>query len=146
MLNFSKTGNVYTAYSEARSCNHCSSENAINITHSEGVFVALSIRHAKCMRRIVTCGLPRYTISFPHYFTNGTIFEKKMLLNIKCIFWVCVRSLKYPACKVHASYCHLWPAQIYYIFFPHYLINGTIFEKKRLLNIKCIFWFSLNFV
>ena len=26
------------------------------------------------------------------------------------------------------------------IFFPHYLINGTIFEKK-LLNTKCVFWF-----
>ena len=29
------------------------------------------------------------------------------------------------------------------IFFPHYLINGTIFEKK-LLNTKCVFWFSLQ--
>jgi hypothetical protein len=29
------------------------------------------------------------------------------------------------------------------IFFPHYLINGTIFEKKS-LNIKCVFWFSLQ--
>jgi len=29
------------------------------------------------------------------------------------------------------------------IFFQHYLINGTIFGK-RLLNIKCVFWFSLQ--
>jgi len=29
------------------------------------------------------------------------------------------------------------------IFFPHYLRNGTIFEKM-LLNIKCVFWFSLQ--
>ena len=29
------------------------------------------------------------------------------------------------------------------IFFPHYLINGTIFEKK-LLKTKCVFWFSLQ--
>ena len=29
------------------------------------------------------------------------------------------------------------------IFFPHYLINGTIFGKKS-LNTKCVFWFSLQ--
>ena len=28
-------------------------------------------------------------------------------------------------------------------YFPHYLINGTIFEKQ-LLNTKCVFWFSLQ--
>jgi len=31
----------------------------------------------------------------------------------------------------------------YYIF-PHYLLNGSIFEKE-LLNLKCAFWFSLSF-
>jgi hypothetical protein len=39
-------------------------------------------------------------------------------------------------------YCHLWPARLYHIF-PHYLISGTIFEKKKLLNTKCVFWFSV---
>ena len=29
------------------------------------------------------------------------------------------------------------------VFFPHYLINDTIFEKM-LLNTKCVFWFSLQ--
>ena len=29
------------------------------------------------------------------------------------------------------------------IFFPHYLINGTILGKK-LLNTKCVFWFGLQ--
>ena len=29
------------------------------------------------------------------------------------------------------------------MFFPHYLINGTIFEKM-LLNIKCVFQVSLQ--
>ena len=64
------------------------------------------------------------------------------------IFWVCVFSLRYPACKAHAPYCHLWPAWLYNIF-PHYLINGTIFEggKKRLLNTKCVLLiFPTNFV
>jgi len=34
-------------------------------------------------------------------------------------------------------YCYLWPVRLYHIL-PHYLINGTILEKK-LLNIKCVF-------
>jgi hypothetical protein len=73
---------------------------------------------------------------------------------------VCVCSLKYPAYSAHApychlcahapychlcahaSYCHLWTLRLYHIF-PHYLINGTIFEIM-LLNIKCVFWFSLQ--
>ena len=55
---------------------------------------------------------------------------------------VCVYRLNYPACNAHAPYCHLWPVRLYNIF-PHYLINGTIFGKK-LLNIKCVFWFSLQ--
>jgi len=25
------------------------------------------------------------------------------------IFWVCVCSLRYPACNAHVPYCHLWP-------------------------------------
>ena len=37
----------------------------------------------------------------------------------------------------NAPYCHLCPAPLYNIF-PHYLINGTILEKK-LLNTKCVF-------
>jgi hypothetical protein len=38
-------------------------------------------------------------------------------------------------------YCHLRPLWLHHIF-RHYHINGTIFGKK-LLNIKCVFWFSL---
>jgi hypothetical protein len=54
---------------------------------------------------------------------------------------MCVCGLTYPTCNVHEPYCHLWPAQLYNIF-PHHLINGTI--KKKLLNTKCVFWFSLH--
>jgi hypothetical protein len=44
------------------------------------------------------------------------------------------------ACAV--LYCHPWPVWLCYIF-PYYLINGTIFGKK-ILRIKCPFWFSLQ--
>jgi len=55
---------------------------------------------------------------------------------------VCICGLRYPAWNAHAPYYHLWPATLYNIF-PRLLINGTIFEKK-LLNTKCVFWFSLQ--
>jgi hypothetical protein len=51
-------------------------------------------------------------------------------------------SLSYPAYNAHAPYC-LRPPWLHHIF-PHYLINGKIFGKK-LLYIKCVFWFSLQF-
>jgi hypothetical protein len=44
------------------------------------------------------------------------------------------------ACAV--LYWHLWPVWLYRIF-PRYLINGTILGKK-LLNIKCVFWFCVQ--
>jgi hypothetical protein len=59
------------------------------------------------------------------------------------IFYVCICILTYPVCNACAPYCHLWAAQFYDIF-PHYLINGTIFGKKKRLNIKCVSWVSLR--
>jgi hypothetical protein len=60
------------------------------------------------------------------------------------IFWVCVCSFRYPSCNAHAPCCHLWPVRIYNIF-PHYLINGTIFERKVLIT-KCVLTSSTTFV
>jgi hypothetical protein len=50
----------------------------------------------------------------------------------------------YPTGQAHAPYCHLWPVRLYHII-PHYLINGTIVEKKKLLNIKCVLISSTAF-
>ena len=44
--------------------------------------------------------------------------------------WLCVNSPCYPAWNAHAPYCHLWPSPLYNIF-PLFLINGTIFERKK---------------
>jgi hypothetical protein len=55
-----------------------------------------------------------------------------------------VFSLIYPTCNARAPYCHLWPVWLYHII-PHYLTNGKIFEKKKLLNMKCMFRFPLQF-
>ena len=48
------------------------------VTYSECVFVALGVRHAMRMRRIVICGLPSFTVLFTHCVIKGTIFEKKL--------------------------------------------------------------------
>ena len=58
------------------------------------------------------------------------------------IFWVCICSLRQPACNADVPYCHLWHTWFYNIL-PNYLINAKIF-KKWLLNMKCVFWFSLQ--
>jgi hypothetical protein len=44
---------------------------------------------------------------------------------------LCICSLSYPAWNAHVPYCHLWPVRLYKIF-PHLLINGTIFERKKI--------------
>ena len=63
-------------------------------------------------------------------------------INKYYIFWVCIRSLSYPACTV--IYCHLWPVRLYHIFI-HYLIKSII-SGRRLLRIKCVLILSTTFV
>jgi len=70
----------------ARSRNHCYRVNAISITYYERVFVASGIHYAMRMRRIFICGLSDSSDIFPHYLTNCTIFDKKILLNINIVF------------------------------------------------------------
>ena len=59
------------------------------------------------------------------------------------IFWLCVFSLSYPACKAHALYCHLWPVWLCHIFF--YVISWTarfsekVMEHKMCFDFRCIF-------
>ena len=53
---------------------------------------------------------------------------------------VCLRracSLTNPVCNA-PPYCHLRALWLHHIF-RHYLINGTIFKKKKLTEHKCVF-------
>jgi len=59
------------------------------------------------------------------------------------ILWVCICSLRYPSCNAHAPYCHLWPVQLHRIF-PHYILNGVIFERRKATNTIYVLWFSLQ--
>ena len=64
--------------------------------------------------------------------------EKQKILHI---LRVCF-SLRYPSWKVHAPYFRLWPVRLSSIF-PLYLWK-TRFSRKKILNTKCVFWFSLQ--
>jgi hypothetical protein len=73
-----KTGSVRVSYHTARSRNHYCCGKAVSITHSEGVFVALVIQHAKHIRRIILSYVPCLALPvFPHYLINGMICKKK---------------------------------------------------------------------
>jgi hypothetical protein len=56
------------------------------------------------------------------------------------VLQVCVCSIRYPTCNAHASYCHIWPIWLYF---------STLSPKrhdfrKKILNINCVFRFSLH--
>jgi hypothetical protein len=57
----------------------------------------------------------------------------------------CVRDcgLIYPSWNAHAPYFRLRPVRLYSIT-PHYLTNGAIFEKNKLLHTKRVLIFSTN--
>ena len=58
------------------------------------------------------------------------------------ICWVCICSLRYPACNAHAPYCHLCLVGFYSIFST--LSHKEYDFKKKILKIKYVFWFSLQ--
>ena len=66
--------------------------------------------------------------------------EKQWVLYIVRVCF----SLGYPTCNTHAPCGYLWPVRLYNIF-KHYLINDTIFRKKKLLNVICVSIFSTTF-
>ena len=69
---------------------------------------------------------------------NITHFCVWLRVRVRACFLAC--SLNYSA--RNAPPFHLRPLWLYNIF-RHYLTSGKIFEKQ-LLNIKCVFWFSLQ--
>jgi hypothetical protein len=73
---------------EVRSRNRCCSGKAVIITYSECVSVALVIRHAKRMRRIILSSVARlavpYVCTFPHkrHDFRKTVTEHKMYFSL----------------------------------------------------------------
>jgi hypothetical protein len=65
--------------------------------------------------------------------SNVAVEKQRALHNLS----VCICSLRYPACNARAPYCYMWPVPLYKLF-PHYLINGTNLEKKKLRTNLCL--------
>jgi hypothetical protein len=74
-------------------------------------------------------GNVRINVTLSSVHVTSAAVEKQLSVT----YSECVCSLRYPACDAHAPYCHLWSVWFYSIF-SHYLINGTIFEKKKYLT------------
>ena len=55
---------------------------------------------------------------------------------------VCICSLRYPGCNMHAPCCHLWPDPLYNIF-QHYL--NTAQFSTQVINKTMCFYFLYNF-
>ena len=81
-----------------------------------------------------------YNATLRHICATTVVVEKQWLLHNLS---VCIFNLRYPACNAHAPYCHLWPAPFYNIFL-YFLINCTIFFKKKVTEHICVFWFCLQ--
>ena len=69
----------------------------------------------------------------------ATIVAVEKIKN--CVFWVCVCSLSYPACKSYAPHCHVICPALQHFTLSH---KRQDFIQKILLCIKYVFWFSLQ--
>jgi hypothetical protein len=62
------------------------------------------------------------------------------------MFWVCVCSLSYLACKTHVPYCinHLWPAWLYLTGQERYILTAIVLDDKSIVSVHCYSAFLLS--
>jgi hypothetical protein len=65
--------------------------------------------------------------------------------NEHFIFWMYICSPSYPTCNAYAPYLNLWSDRLLHIC-PHFLITGTIFGEKKVVEHKMCFDFLYSFI
>ena len=100
-----------------------------------------------CLRLIGIIKTPHRTGNLRINVTLGrvcaTIVAVEKLIRIAYSEFVSVAVVIQHAMRLRHIF--MWPAQLYSIFFSHYLINPTILEKNiKFLNMRCLLWFSLQ--
>ena len=106
------------------------------VSHKRCDFREKVIEHKICVFVFSNFRLKHF--SFLQEFRELSKISKR--LHVKYSLFLSYLSNMQRACVI--LYSHLWPFWVHHIF-RNFLINGTIFGKK-LLNIKCVFWFSLQ--
>jgi len=114
---------------------------AINNIFSNCTSVAFVIQHTKRMRRIVICSLSGCNIFSPlsHILQD---FRKIKLFNIKCVFWLCIQTLKqflvWIECSEILSYVYLDLHVKYPLFLSDFSEIGIFWTDFR----KCSYQIS----
>jgi hypothetical protein len=96
-----------------------------------------SLSYPACNAHAPYCHLwpaPLHIVSPPHY----------LQYILFCVFCFIVLFCALFMCKCVLYYCHRVSTQLQLTNIS-ISINGTIFGKKKVLNTKCVFWFSYNF-
>ena len=97
-------------------------------------------------RVLATHSIRQFLLHFPFRAPPCATVGNHISTGLYYIFWVYICSHFYPACRVQApDYIVIYGLSVCTIFFPHYLTNSKILWKT-LLNIKWVFWFSVQFL
>ena len=90
------------------SYNHCGSEEAISITYSGFVFLALSIQHAMRVRHTVIYDLSVPTIFYDIISQTARFSKSNVTEHIKCFVFLCNFFWHISHCKKNSTRCHKW--------------------------------------
>jgi hypothetical protein len=125
---------AYTSHSIVRCLRHCERSKDTQMKQCRLVKRGVQLRALGVLNWALWFKEDRqcaYTVTRRRVHITIFAVEKQKLLHIlNACLYSCV---SYPARKSHlfsfVLYYHLWPVWLYH-FFPHYLINGTIFGKE----------------
>ena len=104
-------------------------------------FSTLCKRHLNSVHEFWQDRQCTYNVTYRRFRVTIVVVEKQRVLRVKTLcLWPHWSSMQC-ACAILISVA--WPPLQY---FPHYLINGTVFEKKIIEHKMCVLIFCTTFV